>query len=341
MSPETQTAPLSRKSWCRIAGAAALAASMPRRANAASPLVLKCGTDTQPNQFTTKAVVAMADAIEKASNGAVRIEIFPSSQLGTAESMASQLRSGALDFALISGANLGGIEPLCNIEGVGFAFPDNAAAYRTMDGPLGALIRKRLLDRGIYVFDKVLAAGFVQLMNDVRPINTPADLAGLKLRTPTSRVMINLVQTLGGSPAPIALAEVYTSLQTHVVDGIMITLDGFEGYHLYETQKFVSLLNPAWSGRYFLASDSVWTGLPADVRGLITRSVTKFTADERSRIEASDQSTITKLVQQGVSVNKPDVLSFKRKASPHYAWCRQTFGDEAWNLLEKTVGPLA
>ena len=112
-----------------------------------------------------------------------------------------------------------------------------------MDGPLGALIRKRLLDRGIYVFDKVLAAGFVQLVNDVRPINTPADLASLKLRTPTSRVLINLVQTLDGSPAPITLAEVYTSLQTHVVDGIMITLDGFEGYHLYETQKFVSLLN--------------------------------------------------------------------------------------------------
>jgi hypothetical protein len=74
--------------------------------------VLKCGTDTQPNQFTTKAVVAMADAIERDSSGAARIAIFPSSQLGTAESMASQLRSGALDFALISGANLGGIELL-------------------------------------------------------------------------------------------------------------------------------------------------------------------------------------------------------------------------------------
>jgi len=341
MTPETRPASLSRGSWCRIAGAAAFAASLPSPANAAAPLVLKCGTDTQPNQFTTKAVFEMADAIEKASNGAVKIAIFPSSQLGTAESMASQLRSGALDFALISGANLGGIEPLCNIEGVGFAFPDNAAAYRTMDGPLGQLIRKRLLDRGIYVFDKVLAAGFVQLMNGVHPINTPADLAGLKLRTPTSRVMINLVQTLGGSPTPIALAEVYTSLQTHVVDGIMITLDGFEGYHLYETQKFVSLLNPAWSGRYFLASDSVWTGLPPDVRGLITRFVTKFTLDERTRVDASDQVTIAKLTQQGMAVNKPDVLSFKKKAGPHYAWCRQTFGDDAWNLLEKTAGPFA
>jgi len=102
------------------------------------------------------------------------------------------------------------------------------------------------------VFDKVLAAGFIQLMNDVRPINAPANHAGLNVRTPTSRVMINFVQTLGGSQAPIALAEVYTSLQTHVDDGIMMTLDGFEGYHRYETQKCTTWCrqnfgNDAWN----------------------------------------------------------------------------------------------
>jgi tripartite ATP-independent transporter DctP family solute receptor len=321
-------------------GSAVLATVVPLRARAAAPLVLRCGTDTQPTQLTTQSVVAMCDAIDKATNGAVKISIFPSSILGKADAMASQLRNGALDFALISGANLGGVEPLCNIEGVGFAFADNAAAYRSMDGPLGQLVRKRLGDTGILAFDKVLGAGFTQFMNGVHPIRTPADLAGLKMRTPTSRVIINLMQTLGGSPAPIALAEVYTSLQTHLVDGIVITLDGFEGAHLYEVQKYISILNPAWSGRYFLASASVWKGLPTDVQSVISREVTKFALTERARIDSSEGEQVAKLTQDGMTVIRPAAAPFKAKCGPHYAWCKDTFGDQAWNLLEQTVGPL-
>jgi tripartite ATP-independent transporter DctP family solute receptor len=332
---------LSRRAWCAAAGSAALATSVPSFSRAAGPLVLRCGTDTQATQLTTLSVVAMCEAIEKASNGAVKISLFPASILGNASAMVSQLRNGALDFALISGANLGGVEPLCNIEGVGFAFPDNTVAYRAMDGALGQLIRKRLLDTGIFTFDRVLGAGFTQFMNGVHPIRTPADLAGLKMRTPTSRVIINLLQTLGGSPVPIALAEVYTSLQTHVVDGIVITLDGFEGAHLYEVQKYLSVLNPVWAGRYFLASSTIWKGLPPDVAALIQHNVTKFALDERARIDNSDTDYITKLTQQGMTVVRPQAAPFKAKCGPHYAWCKETFGDQAWNLLEQSTGRLA
>jgi TRAP-type C4-dicarboxylate transport system substrate-binding protein len=136
------------------------------------------------------------------------------------------------------------------------------------------------------------------------------------------------------------LAEVYTSLQTHVVDGIVITLDGFEGAHLYEVQKYLSVLNPVWAGRYFLASSTIWKGLPPDVAALIQHNVTKFALDERARIDNSDTDYITKLTQQGMTVVRPQAAPFKAKCGPHYAWCKETFGDQAWNLLEQSTGRL-
>ena len=312
----------------------------PAVARGAGPLQLRCGTDTQPSQVVTQSVAAMLENIERESGGAVKIALYPSSSLGSAGSMAQQLRDGALDFALVATDNLSGLEPLFAVGNVGFAFVDNATGYRAMDGPLGNLVRKRLLDLGIYAFDRVMGAGFTQVMNGVRPVGSPSDLAGLKLRTPTSRVIINMLQTLGGVPAPIDLAQVYTSLQTHLVDGIIITLDGFEGAHLYEVQKYVSLLNPAWASRSFLASGSVWHGIPADVQAVIDRNVMKFVADERIRIDASEGGYVAKLRQQGLAVIRPDIAPFRAKCGPHYAWCRQTFGDTAWSLLEQTTGNL-
>jgi TRAP-type C4-dicarboxylate transport system substrate-binding protein len=99
-------------------------------------------------------------------------------------------------------------------------------------------------------------------------------------------------------------------------------------------------LNPLWAGRYFLASASVWNGLPHDVSALISRYVTMFAMSERERIDNSEAGLLSKLTSQGMVVIRPDAAPFKAKCGPHYAWCKSTFGDQAWTALEQTAGTL-
>src|ERR687894_1019743 len=161
----------------------------------------------------------MADAIKAETNGRVEISIFPSSQLGSDTDTLSQLRSGGIEFFTLSGLILSTLVPAASINGMGFAFPNYGAVWKAMDGELGAYVRAQIAKANLVAMEKIWDNGFRQTTTSTKPIVGPDDFKGMKLRVPVSPLWTSMFKALEAAPASINFSEVYTALQTRIVDG--------------------------------------------------------------------------------------------------------------------------
>src|SRR5262249_14261111 len=152
-------------------------------------------------------------------------------------------------FLLISAGNLASLIPVTDICYLGFAFRDADEGVRIMSGPLGGYLSQEIVAKNIYPLRTIWDSGMSQI-GGLRPIRTPADLAGFKIRVPESRITIDLFKGLGATPTPISQSEVYTSLQTKLIDGQQSPLVSLETAKFYEVEKYVSLTNHGFSGTW-------------------------------------------------------------------------------------------
>jgi tripartite ATP-independent transporter DctP family solute receptor len=256
--------------------------------------------------------------------------------------MLSQVRSGAIDFFPLSGLILQTLVPLAGINGLAFAFKDYQTVWAAMDGELGAFIRAAIAKANLHSFDRILDNGFRNITSSTKPINTAADLQGFKIRVPVSPLWTSMFKAFGASPTGINFSEVYSALQTKVVEGQENPLAIIDIAKLYEVQKYCSMTGHMWDGQWILANGKRWAGLPADVQALITRHVTEAVMKQRDDIRRLNNSLEAQLKAKGLIFNYPDVKSFRdtlSKAGFYKEW-RAKFGDEAMAKLEKYSGKL-
>jgi tripartite ATP-independent transporter DctP family solute receptor len=285
----------------------------------------------------------MADAIRADTHGRVDIQIFPSNQLGSDTDMLSQLRSGGIEFFTLSGLILSTLVPATSISGIGFAFGDYASVWKAMDGDLGAHIRAQISKAGIVPMEKIWDNGFRQITASTKPIATPADLKGFKIRVPVSPLWTSMFKALDASPASINFAEVYSALQTRIVDGQENPLAIISTAKLFEVQKYCSMTNHMWDGFWFLANRRAWEKLPAELQTIVARHVNAAGLKERADVAELNAGVQKELASKGMAFNQPDTAAFRdqlRKAGFYGEW-KTKFGDEAWAILERAVGKLA
>ena len=286
---------------------------------------------------------AAADAIRKETNGRLDIQIFPSNQLGSDTDTLSQVRSGGVEFFTLSGLILSTLVPHAALNGVGFAFPDYAAVWRAMDGDLGAYIRGQIAKANLVAMDKIWDNGFRQTTTSTKPINGPEDLRGLKIRVPVSPMWTSLYKPFDAAPTSINASEMYTALQTKVVDAQENPVSVISLFKLYEVQKFCSLTNHMWDGFWFLANRRAWERLPADIREIAARHLNAAAMAERADIAALNTSLQQEIAAKGMVFNTPRVDPFREKlrSAGYYAEWKNKFGAEAWEILERSTGKLA
>jgi tripartite ATP-independent transporter DctP family solute receptor len=285
----------------------------------------------------------MAAAIKQETNGRFDLQIFPSSQLGSDTDTLSQIRSGGVEFFTLSGLILSTLVPAASINGMGFAFPDYDTVWKAMDGDLGAYIRAQIAKANLIAMDKIWDNGFRQTTTSTKPIQTPDDFRGMKLRVPVSPLWTSMFKALDASPASINFNEVYSALQTKIVDGQENPLAIISTAKLYEVQKYCSLTNHMWDGFWFLANRRAWEALPDDVRGIVAKNINAAGLKERDDVAKLNATLQQDLAAKGLVFNRPDPAPFRDKlrAAGFYIEWKSKYGDEAWSLLEKSVGKLA
>ncbi|MBV8355978.1 MAG: TRAP transporter substrate-binding protein [Candidatus Eremiobacteraeota bacterium] len=325
-----------------VAGTAAFATAGIARPARAAQFELKWAVDVPTEHPITVRSKQAFERIGKLTNGRVQIKAFPLSTLGGDPQMLAQLRSGALEMLALPGAFLNAVVPVASIENVAYAFPTREAAFRAMDGELGAVIRQEIQAKGIFVLDKIFENGFREITTSTKPIRNVADLQGLRIRVSPGKIRVDTFQSLGASPTPIALNELYTALQTKVVDAQENPLLLIEQQKFYEVQKYVSMSNHIWSGYWNLINQDVWNKLPKDVQTIVAREMNAAAVQARDDNQNLSLSLRDKLNRRGMIFNEVDVAGFKAKlvAAKYYERWKSEFGAKAWSALEKYASKL-
>jgi tripartite ATP-independent transporter DctP family solute receptor len=302
----------------------------------------KVATNVQNTHPIFVRLTEATERIKAETDGKVVVRVFPNGQLGSDTDMLSQVRSGGVDFLTVPGVVLANLVPMASLNSVGFAFSDYAAVWKAMDGDLGKFIRSHIVKANLHVFDKVWDNGFRHITSS-KPISTPSDLNELKIRVPVSPLLLSLFKTLKTSPTAINFNELYSSLQTKLVDAQENPLPIIQSAKLYEVQKNCALTGHAWDGYWMLANKRVFEGLPGPLREVVTKNLNAAAINQRADSEKLAVSLQQDLTAKGLVFNRPSVEPFRAalQDGKFYADWKAKFGDEAWGQLEAAVGKLA
>src|SRR3954468_8524517 len=292
--------------------------------------------------LTIRTIEAM-DAIRKETGGKVDIQVFPNNQLGGDTDMLSQLRSGAIEFFTLSPLILSTLVPGASITGIGFAWSGYDKVWPAMDGELGESVRAQIQKAGLYAFQKQYDNGFRQITSSTKPINSPDDLKGFKIRVPPSPLWTSMFKAFDSAPMSINFSEVYSTLPTKVVEGQENPLAIISTAKLYEVQKFCSLTNHMWDGFWFLANRRAWEKIPEDVRAIVAKNINAAGVKEREDVAKLNAGLQQDLAGKGLVFNQPTVAPFREKlrSAGFYSEWKGKYGEQAWELLEQSVGKLS
>jgi tripartite ATP-independent transporter DctP family solute receptor len=248
-----------------------------------------------------------------------------------------------VEFFTLSGLILSTLVPVASINGVGFAFKDYSQVWPAMDGALGAVVRGEVAKRGLYAFARQWDNGYRQITSSTKPIRTPEDLAGFKIRVPPSPLWTSMFKAFGAAPVTINFSETYSALQTRIADGQENPLAIIETAKLYEVQKYLSVTNHMWDGFWFLANRRAWEALPAPLREIVEREINASALAEREDVARLNATLEAALKARGLEFVPTDASAFRAalKKAGFYAEWRDKFGQEAWGALEGAVGSLA
>ena len=203
-------------------------------------------------------------------------------------------------------------------------------------------IRAEIAKRPIFAMNRIWDNGFRQITSSGREIRTPEDLQGFRLRVPPAPALTSLFQALGAGPSPINFNELYTALQTHVVEGQENPLAIIQTGRLYEVQKSCSLTGHVWDGYWVLANKRLFAMLPEDLQEIVRTEIDRSALDQRADIAGLSQTLRADLGSKGLSFIDVDQEAFRTTLgkTDFYATWRAKYGDTAWKLLEQVSGKL-
>lgn len=327
---------LTRRTLLAGTGAVLAMPALIRQAHANVSLTL--GHGAAPGNPRTVAAEAFSKAVAEKSGGKITIKIAGSEQLGNDSAMLTLVRTGALDMTANSQGATSAVLPELAALGLPFLFPDNTAAFKLLSGEIGTELEKRFDAVGLIPLDW-WDNGIRHITNSKRPIAVPADLKGLKIRTPADPMTVDIFQALGAATSQIAFGELYVALQQGVVDGQENPLANIASAKLFEVNKFISLSGHKWESTPFLMSKIALAKVGSDL-ALIKSAAKEAGVLQRKLMAESDVKLLeTFKANPAVAINQADVAAF-RKATAGVVdqWKAKPFGDFVTRLAAAAQG---
>ena len=302
---------------------------------AAKTITIKLGWTTSDGATDPYAITArqFAEALEKEAPGQFNVEFYPNRALGDEKEMLEGLSFGTLHMAVITNAPIASIEPAFQINDLPFLYSDEKKAHAVLDGEAGQKLMKKLESKNIIGFG-FAEGGFRQMINNVRAIHTPDEVAGIKWRVMQNPVYIGMFRTLGGNAVPMAWGEVFTAVQQGTIDGLEIPIAVIQNNGYYEVTKYLSLTNHTYSALGVLMSKKTWEKLTPEQQTAVQKAARTAIEKERAMNMENVRKLVDKLKQEGMQVNNVKApAAFQQKVKPVYEEFRPSIGDEIYNLV--------
>ncbi|MCS5491721.1 TRAP transporter substrate-binding protein [Algoriphagus sp. CAU 1643] len=279
--------------------------------------VIKMGHALVTSHPVHEAMLFLAKRVEEKSGGKLKIKVYPNQQLGTERELVELLQIGSLGMTKVSSAALEGFAPMMQVLGVPFLFRDDEHLTKVLRGEIG---KKLLLDgekywlRGLCYYD----AGKRSFYSKEKPIESPEDLKGLKVRVMESNMATNMVRAMGGSPTPVAYGELYTALQQGIVDGAENNPPSLYTSKHYEVCGYYSLDEHTALPDVVIVSTKVWNSLSPQEQEWLQEAADESADYQYELWAASTKKSLEELEKAGVVISYPDKEPFRKAVSAVY-----------------------
>ena len=275
--------------------------------------------------------------VEKLSNGRIKVELYPNAQLGGDRELCEGVQMGTIQMALPASSVLAGFDKRVQVLDLPYLFTSRKTAFEALDGILGDKLDQYLLSKGFVVLG-YQENGMRHVTNSRRPIKTPADLKGLKIRTMENPMHIAFFKELGANPTPMSWGELYTALQQGTVDAEENPYAMIDDGKFYEVQKYVSETGHVFSYEILIANKKFMGKLPADLRKVVVDAAHKAIMTQRASLEKEEAAFKAKVTKAGLTANeltpeqkKPFVDATKKV----YAQFENELGKEIMDIARK------
>lgn len=305
----------------------------------AGPVIIKFGwttvdSPTDPYAFTAN---EFKRSLEQLAPGEFDVQLFPNRQLGDEKEMLEGLSFGTLDAAVITNAVIAQIEPGYQVNDMPFLYASEEVAYKVLDGPVGQELMKRLEAKNIIGFG-FTEGGYRLMINNVRPVNTPDDVKGIKWRVMQNPVYVGMFRALGGNAVPMAWGEVFTAVQQGTIDGLEIPIAVIFNNGYFEVTKYLSLTKHTYSALGLMMSKRSYDKL-TDAQKEAVQKAARMTIDkERAENVSNFNKFVEKLKEKGMQVNDvKDKKPFREKVKPVYDEFRASIGEDLFDRVLSQV----
>jgi tripartite ATP-independent transporter DctP family solute receptor len=288
-----------------------------------------CAPDSHWNEAAEK----FASLVKSKTDGDVAVKVFPGAQLGAEKEVVENVQSGTLEMTFVSSDPLGGFAPEVQVLSQPYIFDSPEHAFKVLDGPIGKQLEEALLKKGLLVLgwgDN----GQRVYTNSKRPIQTPADLDGLKIRSPQSPVNLAITEKFGGAGVAMAYGETYTALQQGTIDGQENAVINIYPAKLQEVQKYMSMTKHLMSFALIIVNPKWFDKQTSETQEAL-RAAAKEAMDFQRKFSQDQSKEFTeKLAQSGMKISEPDLGPFRAAtADMHKEFVGKAFSQELYDSI--------
>lgn len=304
----------------------------------AQPVSIKLGHVAPTDEPYHQAAEKFAQLVKQYTDGAVEVQIFPNSLLGGQRELLEGLQLNSVDATLTTAAVLANFLPRTQVIELPFMFRDRAHVYKVVDGPLAQEIYAGDEAKKMKVID-TWENGFRNITNDVRPIERPDDMKGIKIRVMENKMYIDMFKALGANPTPMARGEVFTALQTKTIDAQENPLGQIATSRFYEVQKYLTLSRHTYSPEALVFSLATWNRLSPQHREAIRRASAEAKAYNRELSAKMEDEYLAKLRGNGMTVTTPspeEIAAFQEKMTPVWDTYADKIGKDLIRKIKET-----
>nr|WP_180486883.1 DctP family TRAP transporter solute-binding subunit [Treponema socranskii] len=305
------------------------------QSGAGNTFVMNIGSAVSDSNPSTLALQSFKTAVEKRTNGKLKVNIYANSALGSEQDMISQLIAGTLEGSMQMGAaNWEGYNEEAGVALLPFLFPDIEKARKAWNGEFGKKFAKEIIEPTGCKVLSVWESGYRHMTNNIRPVKVPADMKGIKFRTNNNNMKVKMFKALDGNVIMMSFSEVFTALQNGTIDGQENPLANIYTSSIQEVQKYLSLTGHMYDAAPFVCSKKWFDGLPAEYQNILMEEADKARAVD---LKENDEGRFLELLKKsGIKVNEVDKAAFQEKVQPVWKEFSQKYGDE-WLKLAKSA----